>query len=107
MVQPPEGPYRRCGDPHGSELNPKFVYLGDEDPKRHADAVQPGTRDMMDPRGSAIHASGTRCTTVRRIWSKVERGHPFMLFGQMSTADPSRSPIGTESAWRTRISRGA
>ncbi|OBJ98566.1 FAD-dependent oxidoreductase [Mycolicibacterium fortuitum] len=24
---------------------------------------------------------------------------PFMLFGQMSTADPSRSPSGTESAW--------
>ena len=25
--------------------------------------------------------------------------HPFMLFGQMSTADPMRSPQGTESAW--------
>ena len=25
--------------------------------------------------------------------------HPFLLFGQMSTADPSRSPAGTESAW--------
>ncbi|CRZ18434.1 phytoene desaturase family protein [Mycolicibacterium neworleansense] len=25
--------------------------------------------------------------------------HPFMLFGQMSTADPSRSPAGAESAW--------
>lgn len=25
--------------------------------------------------------------------------HPFVLFGQMSTADPSRSPAGTESAW--------
>lgn len=24
---------------------------------------------------------------------------PFLLFGQMSTADPSRSPRGTESAW--------
>src|SRR5215211_7183874 len=24
---------------------------------------------------------------------------PFMLFGQMTTADPSRSPAGTESAW--------
>ncbi|WP_030567592.1 phytoene desaturase family protein [Streptomyces aureocirculatus] len=24
---------------------------------------------------------------------------PFLLFGQMSTADPSRSPLGTESAW--------
>jgi phytoene dehydrogenase-like protein len=25
--------------------------------------------------------------------------HPFMLFGQMTTADPSRSLAGTESAW--------
>jgi len=25
--------------------------------------------------------------------------NPFVLFGQMSTADPSRSPFGTESAW--------
>lgn len=25
--------------------------------------------------------------------------HPFVLFGQMTTADPSRSPTGTESAW--------
>lgn len=25
--------------------------------------------------------------------------HPFALFGQMTTADPSRSPTGTESAW--------
>ncbi|MBD0860609.1 NAD(P)/FAD-dependent oxidoreductase [Gordonia sp. zg691] len=25
--------------------------------------------------------------------------HPFLLFGQMSTADPGRSPAGTESAW--------
>ncbi|MFH8795865.1 phytoene desaturase family protein [Streptomyces sp. NPDC017941] len=24
---------------------------------------------------------------------------PFLLFGQMSTADPTRSPVGTESAW--------
>ncbi|MVO88666.1 NAD(P)-binding protein [Streptomyces sp. p1417] len=24
---------------------------------------------------------------------------PFLLFGQMSTADPTRSPLGTESAW--------
>lgn len=24
---------------------------------------------------------------------------PFALFGQMTTADPSRSPLGTESAW--------
>ena len=33
-------------------------------------------------------------------------GKPFILFGQMTTADPTRSPKGTESAWAyTRIPR--
>ncbi|HEX2895095.1 MAG TPA: NAD(P)/FAD-dependent oxidoreductase [Marmoricola sp.] len=33
---------------------------------------------------------------------------PFLLFGQMTTADPSRSPRGTESAWAyTHVPRGA
>ncbi|SDE84895.1 phytoene desaturase family protein [Pseudonocardia oroxyli] len=32
---------------------------------------------------------------------------PFLLFGQMTTADPSRSPAGTESAWAyTHVPRG-
>ncbi|RZU53942.1 phytoene dehydrogenase-like protein [Krasilnikovia cinnamomea] len=26
-------------------------------------------------------------------------GHPFILLGQMTTSDPSRSPAGTESVW--------
>jgi phytoene dehydrogenase-like protein len=33
--------------------------------------------------------------------------HRFMLFGQITTADPSRSPPGTESAWAyTHLPRG-
>lgn len=33
--------------------------------------------------------------------------HPFLLFGQMTTADPTRSPEGTESAWAyTHLPRG-
>jgi phytoene dehydrogenase-like protein len=32
---------------------------------------------------------------------------PFLLFGQMTTTDPSRSPTGTESAWAyTHLPRG-
>ena len=32
---------------------------------------------------------------------------PFILFGQMTTADPTRSPAGTESAWAyTHLPRG-
>ncbi|MBO4236184.1 MULTISPECIES: phytoene desaturase family protein [Pseudonocardia] len=34
-------------------------------------------------------------------------GEPFLLFGQMTTADPDRSPPGTESAWAyTHVPRG-
>jgi phytoene dehydrogenase-like protein len=33
---------------------------------------------------------------------------PFLLFGQMTTADPTRSPAGTESAWAySHVPRGA
>jgi hypothetical protein len=33
--------------------------------------------------------------------------HPFMLFGQMTAADPTRSPTGTDSAWAyTHLPRG-
>lgn len=36
-----------------------------------------------------------------------EPEHPFLLFGQMTTADPTRSPAGTEVAWAyTHLPRG-
>ncbi|GLV88045.1 dehydrogenase [Streptomyces lavendulae subsp. lavendulae] len=41
--------------------------------------------------------------SLTRFASQIAMGHvpdePFALFGQMTTADPSRSPAGTESAW--------
>ncbi|MER5961383.1 NAD(P)/FAD-dependent oxidoreductase [Streptomyces sp. NPDC002057] len=40
---------------------------------------------------------------LTRFAAQIAMGHvpdePFVLFGQMTTADPSRSPTGTESAW--------
>ncbi|MDP9395788.1 MAG: NAD(P)/FAD-dependent oxidoreductase [Actinomycetota bacterium] len=33
------------------------------------------------------------------LTTKVVPRHPFLLFGQMTTTDPTRSPEGTESAW--------
>ncbi|GAA3050458.1 NAD(P)/FAD-dependent oxidoreductase [Streptomyces roseofulvus] len=40
---------------------------------------------------------------LTRFAAQIAAGHvpdePFVLFGQMTTADPSRSPAGTESAW--------
>ena len=41
-------------------------------------------------------ASSTSPPTCR--WAGARSG-PFVLFGQMTTADPTRSPAGTESAW--------
>ncbi|MDT7580135.1 MAG: hypothetical protein QOK35_1399 [Pseudonocardiales bacterium] len=39
--------------------------------------------------------------------SRTLPSSPFLLFGQMTTADPSRSPAGTESAWAyTHLPRG-
>jgi len=36
-----------------------------------------------------------------------EPEHPFLLFGQMTTSDPTRSPAGTEVAWAyTHLPRG-
>jgi phytoene dehydrogenase-like protein len=41
------------------------------------------------------------------IESRVLPTSPFMLFGQMTTADSTRSPAGTESAWAyTHLPRG-
>ncbi|MFD6880448.1 MULTISPECIES: phytoene desaturase family protein [unclassified Streptomyces] len=40
---------------------------------------------------------------LTRFAAQIAAGHvpdaPFALFGQMTTADPTRSPAGTESAW--------
>ena len=39
--------------------------------------------------------------------SRTTPASPYMLFGQMTTADPTRSPTGTESAWAyTHLPRG-
>ncbi|GGO99090.1 phytoene desaturase family protein [Wenjunlia tyrosinilytica] len=51
--------------------------------------------------GTVHLAEGVDALT--RFAAQIATGHvpdePFALFGQMTTADPSRSPRGTESAW--------
>ncbi len=37
--------------------------------------------------------------TARELADKLVPRDPFLLVGQMTTADPTRSPEGTESAW--------
>jgi phytoene dehydrogenase-like protein len=57
-----------------------------------------------------VHVGADTNSMVR--WSAdlatgVVPDSPFLLFGQMTTTDPSRSPAGTESAWAyTHLPRG-
>ena len=36
---------------------------------------------------------------LAQVAARTIPGDPFMLVGQMTTADPTRSPAGTESLW--------
>jgi phytoene dehydrogenase-like protein len=58
------------------------------DPPPH----NPGTvhiADSVEQMAEALHQTS----------SQTIPAHPFMLAGQMTTADPTRSPAGTESLW--------
>ena len=53
-------------------------------------------------RAGTVHLGGglddlTRCGADLATGTVPDR--PFVLFGQMTTSDPTRSPAGTESAW--------
>jgi phytoene dehydrogenase-like protein len=57
-----------------------------------------------------VHLGADECGLLRwsaDIESRTVPATPFLLLGQMTTADPSRSPAGTESAWAyTHLPRG-
>jgi phytoene dehydrogenase-like protein len=58
-------------------------------------------RDSGARRAGTVHFGGTR-DELRQTALDLARGRearPFVLLGQMTTADPSRSPAGTEVAW--------
>ncbi|WP_030712561.1 phytoene desaturase family protein [Streptomyces sp. NRRL F-2580] len=61
----------------------------------------PWTAPQASGAGTVHVADGVDGLT--RFAAQIAVGHvpdePFALFGQMTTADPSRSPTGTESAW--------
>jgi phytoene dehydrogenase-like protein len=57
-----------------------------------------------------VHVGADEAGLVRwyaDMESRTLPASPFLLLGQMTTADPSRSPAGTESAWAyTHLPRG-
>lgn len=65
------------------------------------DGPVPWTAERAAGAGTVHLADGVDGLT--RFAAQIATGHvpdePFALFGQMTTADPSRSPAGTESAW--------
>ena len=56
-----------------------------------------------DARGAGTLHLGTDLAGLATYGTDLLRGRtprkPFLLFGQMTTADPERSPAGTEAAW--------
>ncbi|GGZ08580.1 NAD(P)/FAD-dependent oxidoreductase [Streptomyces nitrosporeus] len=70
----------------------------------------PWTAEGASSAGTVHLADGVDGLT--RFASQIAMGQvpdrPFILFGQMTTADPGRSPAGTESAWAyTHVPRRA
>ena len=61
-------------------------------PWRQAPAHAPGTFHVADSVGQMAEA-------FSQISSGAVPAKPFMLAGQMTTTDPTRSPAGTESVW--------
>jgi phytoene dehydrogenase-like protein len=69
-------------------------------PWRNAEAGQAGTVHL----DGDLHGLGRYS---RQLADGQLPDNPFLLLGQMTTADPSRSPRGTESAWAyTHVPRG-
>jgi phytoene dehydrogenase-like protein len=61
----------------------------------------PWTADAAS-RAGTIHLAGSvdeMTAFTSEIARRLVPTHPFILLGQLSTADPSRSPEGTQSAW--------
>jgi phytoene dehydrogenase-like protein len=55
-------------------------------------AYAPGTVHIADSLAQMQEA-------LNQVWTGAIPAEPFMLTGQMTTTDPSRSPAGTESYW--------
>lgn len=65
------------------------------------DAPIPWRSKSLNEAGT-VHVGADRDGLVRwmaDLNTRTVPRNPFMLFGQMTTSDPSRSPAGTESAW--------
>lgn len=104
LVDPDELPYRLLDDLRRFEWDDATIKvdwaLSRPIPWTTAEIGQAGTVHLgADLDGLADISNDLACGRVPR--------NPFLLLGQMTTADPTRSPAGTESAWAyTHVPRG-
>ena len=104
LLDPDDVPDRTARGMRRFQLDPSTVKvdwaLSGPVPWASTPAYAPGTIHVGDSVEQMTEAFG-------QIAANAVPAKPFLLVGQMSTADPSRSPIGTESAWAyTHLPRG-
>ena len=96
LVPVHELPARIVKGMRGFQLDPGTVKvdwaLSGPIPWASAPPSQPGTFHIADSPEQMIGA-------LQQVASRTVPEKPFMLGGQMTTTDPTRSPAGTESVW--------
>lgn len=96
MLHPADVPARTLAAMRRFQLDPATIKvdwaLDGPVPWAAEPPVQPGTVHVAD-------GIDEIAVTQAQISAGVIPDRPFLLMGQMTTADPTRSPEGTESAW--------
>jgi phytoene dehydrogenase-like protein len=96
LLGPEELPARTVRGMRQFELDPATIKvdwaLSSPVPWASAPPVAPGTLHIADSVAQMTEATG-------QVAAGVLPARPFMLAGQMTTTDPTRSPSGTESMW--------
>ena len=96
LLAPSDVPFRVRRGMRAFRLDPSTVKvdwaLDGPVPWTSAPAKAPGTVHMADSVADLTEALG-------QVESGAIPARPFMLAGQMTTSDPTRSPAGTESMW--------
>ena len=96
LLDPADLPARVLRRMRSFELDPSTVKvdwaLDGPVPWRSPPLYAPGTFHVADSLGQMTQALG-------QVAAGAIPAEPFLLAGQMSTADPTRSPAGTEALW--------
>jgi phytoene dehydrogenase-like protein len=96
LVRPEDLPARTMTAIRRFDLDPSTVKvdwaLDGPVPWQEAPEDAPGTVHVADSPEEVVEALG-------QVAARAVPGRPFLVAGQMTTTDPTRSPAGTESMW--------